>query len=235
MYIFGHMDELWRAKLGLNFLVRPIRSSSNETSTLLPLDTASHADILVQDELPDNVDPAVVARQILVKLLCHLPHGGQTSPWDGGKVVVLVVQTDVVGEPVQWAVVGEGLRDGDVVLGVALLGSDALVDVVLGDEVACERVQATGEEAGQEEIENWLDRRAREEVEGQVEGKLHNDVEVVDPGVLNSVDGHGANGVEEDLEGAEESLAKDRVEKHGLKRGGKIGIEAIDAERLVVS
>jgi hypothetical protein len=52
---------------------------------------------------------------------------------------------------------------------------------------------------------------------------------------LDSVDGHGTDSIEEDLEGAEEGLAEDRVENEGLEGGWEIGIETIDAEGLVVS
>jgi hypothetical protein len=56
----------------------------------------------------------------------------------------------------------------------------------------------------------------------------------VDPGEGDAEDGHGADGVEEDLEGAEEGLSEDGVEEDGLEGGGEIGVEAVDAEGLVV-
>jgi hypothetical protein len=132
--------------------------------------------------------------------------------------VVLVVQADVVGEPVERAVVGEGLGDGDLVLRVLLLRGDGLVDVVLGDEVAGERVQAAGEEGGEEQVEQGA-ARAGEVKEGGVEADLGGDVEGVDLGDRDAVDGHGPDGVEEDLEGAEEGLAEDGVEEEGLEGG----------------
>jgi hypothetical protein len=70
--------------------------------------------------------------------------------------------------------------------------------------------------------------------EGGVEGELDSDVQEVDLGQGNAVYGHRAEGVEEDLEGAKEGLSKYRVEEYGFKGGRKIGIEAIDAEGLVV-
>ena len=70
--------------------------------------------------------------------------------------------------------------------------------------------------------------------EGVVEGGLDGDVEEVDFGEGHAVDGHGAEGVEEDLEGAEEGLAEDGVEEDALDGGGEIGVDAINAEALVV-
>lgn len=65
---------------------------------------------------------------------------------------MLVVQADVVGEPVERAVVGKGLRDRNLILGVALCRGDGFVYVVLCDEVGCERVQAAGEERREKQI-----------------------------------------------------------------------------------
>lgn len=35
---------------------------------------------------------------------------------------------------------------------------------------------------------------------------------------------HWTDGVEEDLKGTEEGLAKDRIKKESLERGGKVGV-----------
>lgn len=170
--------------------------------------------------------------QVLVELAGDLAKGGEPGPRDGGEVVVLVVEADVVGEEVEGPVVGEGLWDGDAVGGVLLLGGDGLVDVVLCDEVAGEGVEGAGEEGGDEEVEDGVG--APEGVEGVVEGELDGDVEVVQGRQGHGVDEGRADSVEEDLEGAEEGLAEDRVEEDGLKGGGKVGVEAVDAEGLVV-
>lgn len=69
---------------------------------------------------------------------------------------------------------------------------------------------------------------------GSVEGQLGDDVEGVDLGEWNAVDSHGADGVEEDLEGTEEGFAEDGVEHESFERGGQVGVYAVDAERLVV-
>lgn len=218
--------------LALNLAEFPAGAATDEATALLTLDTAAHADLLVEDEAPDGVDPALVAGEGVVELGGDLVEGVKAGPGDGGEVVVLVVQADVVGEPVEGPVVGEGLGDGDAVVRVALLGGDVLVDVVLGDEVAGEGVEAAGEEGGEEEVDEGLD--AGEVDEEDVEADLDDDVEEVDARQGHAVDGHRAEGVEEDLEGAEERLAEDGVEEDCLEGGGEVGVEAVYAETLVV-
>lgn len=68
----------------------------------------------------------------------------------------------------------------------------------------------------------------------RVEGELDGDVEEVDASQGDAVDGHRSQGVEEDLEGTEESFSEDRVEDESFESSWKIGIEAVDAERLVM-
>jgi hypothetical protein len=48
------------------------------------------------------------------------------------------------------------------------------------------------------------------------------------------IDEHGTQGIEEDLERAEECFAEDGVEEDGLERGGQVRVETIDAKRFVV-
>ena len=48
------------------------------------------------------------------------------------------------------------------------------------------------------------------------------------------VNEHGTQGVEEDLEGAEEGLAEEGVQEEGFEGGGKVGVQAVDAEGFVV-
>ena len=171
-------------------------------------------------------------RQRVVKLGGDALDGRQPGPRHGGEIMMLVVKTDVVGEPVERAVVGEGLGDRDAVIRVARRGGDGLVDVVLCDEVAGERVQAAGEERGEEEVEESVGGGYAQE--DKVEGELNDNVEEVNLGKGHAVDSHGTDGVEEDLEGAKEGLAEDRIEQEGLERGRQVGVKAIDAEALVV-
>ena len=58
---------------------------------------------------------------------------------------------------------------------------------------------------------------------------MDEDVEEVDGGEGGAVDEHGAQGVEEDLEGAEEGLAEEGVQEEGFDCGGEVGVETDDA------
>lgn len=218
--------------LCLNFTLLPADGATDKTAAVLALDAAVHADIVVPDEAPDGVHPALVAGQLVIELAGDAVDLVQAGPGDGGKVVVLVVQADVVGDPVERAVVGKGLGDGDPVGRVTLGRGDGLVDVVLGDEVAGDGVQAAGEEGGEDQVEEGVPRGVADEE--HVEADLDGDVEGVDAREGDAVDGHGAYGVEEDLKGAEEGLAHDGVEEEGLEGRGQIGVETVHAEGLVM-
>lgn len=175
-------------------------------------------------------------RQVRIKFLGNPVQLGQPRPRDGREVVVLVVQADVVGEEVQGTVVAERLGHGDLVPRHPRLRHDLLVDVVLRNEMPGRRVQRAGEEGRQEEVQQRAESKvARQQGDkGVVEGQLDDDVEGVDPGQGDLVDHHGAEGVEEDLEGAEEGLAEDGVEEDGFEGGGEVCVEAVDTEGLVV-
>ena len=96
--------------------------------------------------------------QLVVKFMRNLVDGVQARPRNSRKVVVFVVQPDIVRDPVERAVVGKGLGHGDIVRGIALRGRDGFVDVVLCDEVACDGVEAACEEGGEEEVEDCVGR-----------------------------------------------------------------------------
>ena len=80
-------------------------------------------------------------------------------------------------------------------------------DVVFGDEVACDRVQGTGEEGAQDEVAERL--AADILYKKVINRELHEDVEGMDAREGQVVDHHWAKCVEEDLECREESLAGD--------------------------
>ena len=147
--------------------------------------------------------------------------------------MVLVMQPHVVGEQIQRAVIRERLWDRRVRLRKPL-GSQgfAVEDVVLGDEVPGAGVQGAGEEGGQDQVDEG--RGAAGGDEEVVEEELGGDVEQVQGGERQLVDEHGPQGVEEDLEGAEEGFAEEGVEEEGFERGGQVGVEAVDAEGFVV-
>lgn len=186
---------------------RDLCRSTDFTSTFLSLHATPETDLFIQDELPDDLHPAVVARQITIELIRDLVKLPQPGPRDRREVVVLVVQTDVIGEEVERSVVRVGLGKWDLVGGVRRVLFWLLENVVFGDEVACDRVQGAGEEGAQDEVAERLAADVlHEEV---VDGKLHEDVEGVDAGERQVVDHHWAECVEEDLEGREEGFAGD--------------------------
>lgn len=141
----------------------------NNTTTLRPLHPTPKTNITVQNERPDHPHPAPVAGQRLVELARDGVQLVQSGPGDCGKIVVLVVQAHVVGEDIQWAVVGVCLRRGEGVqwmwsgcfgsgFGLQLregFGPAVLhvrEEVVLGDEVAGAGVQGSGEEGAGEQV-----------------------------------------------------------------------------------
>lgn len=106
----------------------------------------------------------------------------QLRPGDGREVVVLVVQTDVVGEDVQRAIVGVGFRGRQrvervrLLLLVLLLVLDGLgtvlhvgEEIVLGNKVPGAGVQRAGEEGACNKVEERLERTPGDFGEGEVE------------------------------------------------------------------
>ena len=216
---------------------------------LRPLNPTPKPDPLIQNKIPQHTHPTAVARQVLVELAGRIVQRVQPRPRHGGEVVVLVVEADVVGQDVQGAVVGVGLvwlggcREGGGGCvggrGALLRGGElrrrqrrALEDVVLGDEMAGAGVQAPREEGAEDEVAKCAAAHGLDDC--VVEGYLRGDVEEVQLRDGELVDEHGAEGVEDYLEGAEEGLPQDGVEEYGFEGGWEIGVEAVDAEGLVV-
>lgn len=223
--------------LRLNLLWRPVSHlgdlSAHLASAILPLDAAGHTHVCIQDESPQHIDPAVVSRQRRIKLVRNRTQLRQPRPRHSGEVVVFIVVANIVSEYVQRAVVAICLGDGHAIVRVLGLRGDGLVDVVLGNEVACGGVQAAGEEGGEEEVEKRLPGIGGFDEDG-VEGELYGEVDEMHPGKGHLEYAHGPDGVEEDLEGAEEGFAKDRIKDNCFERGGEIGVKTIDAQGLVM-
>ena len=210
----------------------PTTATADLPSALLSLDSTPQTDVFVPNELPDDIHPAFVRWQVIVKLVRDLVQFVQTRPRHGRKVVVLIVQADVVGEEVEHAVVRVRLRDRNLVGLVQCLLVWLLEDVMLCDEMACTRVQRSCQEATQNHVSKGFSTDGL--YEGVVEDELCDDVEEVDLGQRELVDEHGTKGVEEDLESAEEGFASNRVEEDGFEGSGQIRVKAVDAERLVM-
>lgn len=174
-----------------------------------------------------------MTRQRGVEFVRNLPQLGQLGPCHGGEVVVLIVVADVVRQHIQRAVVAVSLRHWDVVVGVPSLGGDSLVDVVLCDEMTSSGVPRSGQERAEQKVQDrFVAVQIRDH--GEVKRKLHDEVEEMNPGEGDLEDTHWPDGVEEDLEGAEEGLPQNGVENHGLESGGKVGIQPVHAQALVV-
>ena len=151
--------------------------------------------------------------------------------------MVLVVETNIVGESVERAIVRVRLRERDVGCRAGLVlrlwwRRRPFEHVVLCDEVSRTRVQAAGKKAAHYEIAQGVP--AAHSHQRVVECELGCYIEGMRPRERQLVNKHGAKGIEQDLEGAEESLSKDRVEKERLEGGGKVCIQSINTERLVM-
>ena len=68
-------SPLIHSSLDLALLPVGIDSATNESATLLALHTAGHANVGVEDEAPDGVDPALVTRQDVVEFGRHIANG----------------------------------------------------------------------------------------------------------------------------------------------------------------
>eukprot|EP00160_Parvularia_atlantis_P010085 Unigene1986_Nuclearia_a/m.6185 Unigene1986_Nuclearia_a/g.6185 ORF Unigene1986_Nuclearia_a/g.6185 Unigene1986_Nuclearia_a/m.6185 type:complete len:385 (+) Unigene1986_Nuclearia_a:121-1275(+) len=183
------------------------------------LDAVVDADLAAGDEVPRDEDPGRVVRQRAVQLGRHGLELRQAGPGDVGEVVVLVVVAHVEREPVERAVVRERLMR-------------ACEDVVLADKVPRTRVQRAREERRGEEVQQRAE--AEKVVDDGVKGKLNNPVgQEHDVGLL-VAHNHRAQGVEEDLVGAEERLGKDVVEDDALDPRRQVRVVAVDTLEAVV-
>lgn len=142
--------------------------------------------------------------------------------------MVFIVVADIICEHVQRAVVAVCLGDRHAIVRVLGLRGNCLVDVVLGNEVTCGGVQAAGEEGREEEVEERLPGIGGLD-EDRVESELYGEVHEMHPGEGHLEHAHGPDGIEEDLEGAEEGFAKNRVKDDCFEGSGQIGIQTIDA------
>jgi hypothetical protein len=176
-----------------------------------------------------------VSGQVLVEFLCNLVDLPESGPRNSREIVVLVVQTNVVGQVVEGSVVRESLGNQNTLFRVArllVLKRRTVENVVFGDEVASHGVQRSGQETAQNEVSNSL--AAPRLDKDVIEQQLNNNVECVDLGHGDLVDHHRSESVEQNLECAEEGLAGDGVEEKCFESGRQVGIKAIDAERFVM-
>lgn len=89
-----------------------------------------------------------MARQIIVEFVGDVTDSVEPGPGNGGEVMMLVVEANVVGEPVERAVVGERLGDWNTVLRILGRRGDGLVNIMLSNEMASERMETASKEGG---------------------------------------------------------------------------------------
>jgi len=147
---------------------------------------------------------------------------------------MFIMQAHVIRQEIKRSIIRERLWDRDrrVPRSGGLSQGCAVEDVVFGDEVARAGMQGAREEGAEDQIYEGVGGGVCDEE--VVEGQLGEDVEEVDVCEGELVDEHGAEGVEEDLEGAEEGFAEEGVEEEDFEGGGEVGVEAVDPEGFVV-
>lgn len=213
-------------------LLVPSTSTANLPASLLPLDSAPQADVLVPDELPKHVYPALVLGEILVEVVRDPVESGQARPRDGWKVMMFVVKTNVVRQHVERPIVRVRFRQWDLVRRVRSVLVRLLKNVVLGDEMACAGMQRSSQEAAHDKVSQRSSTCVL--YQGVVKCQLDGNVQEVNLGHRQTVYEHGSQGVEKDLESREKGFTSDGVEEEGLESGWQIGIKAIDAQGLVM-
>mmetsp|Transcript_11049 Transcript_11049/g.19982 ORF Transcript_11049/g.19982 Transcript_11049/m.19982 type:complete len:275 (+) Transcript_11049:316-1140(+) len=126
---------------------------------------------------------------------------------------------DVEGQPVEAAVVTVGLLP-------------LVHDVVLGDEVAGNRVDPHAQERSEDEVEEALE--AVEVVDDEVEGDLDGDVDLLPEAGVLGVDEERTKGIEGRLQKAPDDLERRVGEDLTLGGGGDVNIQHILALVSVV-
>merc|ERR1711939_887993 len=94
-------------------------------------------------------------------------------------------------------------------------------------------MKRAGQKCAHDEIDESI--RTKISKDENVEGDLCSNVAIMDRAKRYLVHHHGPDCVENQLERAEEGLSQHRVQEEGFKCRGQIGIDAIDAQRFVVS
>ena len=78
---------------------------SNQSAAFFPLHPTPQPDFLVEHELPHHPNPAVMAWQVAIELVRDLIELPKSRPRYRREIVVRVVESDIVCEEVQDAVV----------------------------------------------------------------------------------------------------------------------------------
>lgn len=126
--------------------------AANLPAPFIPLYPAPQAHLLVPNEVPNHPCPTSVMRQSRIIVLGHLVQCRQTCPGYRWEIVVLVVQTHVVGKHVQWSVIREGLWNRHEVVGFFCAFRLWVEHIMLGDEMACTRMQRAGQKRAHDQV-----------------------------------------------------------------------------------
>ena len=177
------------------------------------------AHVLVEDEVPDNLDPGRVVGEVVVVLGGQALDLGQARVGDVGEVVVLVVVAHVEEDKVERAVVG-------------VRGLPPAEQVVLRDEVAGQRVQPQPQQGPGHQVHQRLQAEGGED--DVVEGELADEVDQ-----LPARDGLGAlvegtESVDERVDGQPDHLGQRVPEEVGLQAGGDVHVVHLLSQVAVV-
>jgi len=145
---------------------------------------------------------------------------------------MFIMQSDIIGQQVQSAIVRESFWDGRVRHRVFRSCGLFPKDVMFGYEVPCAGMETACQEAREDEVVEGVERAGFNKK--VVECALAEDVDDVIGGEGYGVYEDGTDGVKEDLEGAEEGFSKERIKKEGFESGWEVGVETINAEGFVV-
>lgn len=117
------------------------------------------------------------------------------------------------------------------VVGVSLL-LEAIPNIMLGNEVASHRVEATSEEARRDEVnKRACTKRFHQYV---IESELNDNVEVMPGRELLCSDDSGSEGIEQNLERCEEDFSEDIIEAKQFETRRKVSVDTIFTHLLVV-
>lgn len=134
----------------------PTSGLANPSSCSLAFHAAIHSHVFVGDELVQSVNPAVVMRQVVIKLGGRLAQFWETRPRDCTEVVMLIVQSNTESQNVAASIVTECLLDRNLIFWVLLLLGYMTEVVVLGNEVRRNRMERTCEQGRQEKIKECV-------------------------------------------------------------------------------
>ena len=86
-----------KSSLHLRLTPTSFPTSTHHPPPFLPLNPTSHTHLLIHHKTPNNTHPTPMSRQIFIKLIRDPIYLPQSTPRHGREIVMLVVQSHVVG------------------------------------------------------------------------------------------------------------------------------------------